>query len=282
MSNSRFCDPMVDFAFKRIFGSEQYKEATIGLINSFITDRKVREVNFINTEIQGLAEEDRKSCVDVLCTGEDGTRFIIEMQVVKQDHFRERTVLYASTLIAHFAEKGSRWDYRLKPTCVISVLDFELPHTEGTSPNDSCIYHYASREETNGELLPGAPEFVFLEPKRFKKSSGELAGYREKWLYLLKTSKNLDVIPNEFIKEGCFQAYFNGSETAKFTKEERMEYDKAMITKTDIEYGKEYARKEGFKEGKLEVARKMLAGGFDVKTISELTGLTPGEISELK
>ena len=30
----RFADPTNDFAFKRIFGTEQYKDATIGLLNS--------------------------------------------------------------------------------------------------------------------------------------------------------------------------------------------------------------------------------------------------------
>ena len=47
---TRFADPMVDWTFKRIFGTEQYKDATIGLLNSLITDRQVRDVSFLNVE----------------------------------------------------------------------------------------------------------------------------------------------------------------------------------------------------------------------------------------
>lgn len=33
-SNTRFADPTVDFAFKRIFGTEQYKDATFEMQNA--------------------------------------------------------------------------------------------------------------------------------------------------------------------------------------------------------------------------------------------------------
>ena len=57
-----FADPTVDFAFKRIFGSPQYRMATIGLLNSFLpTEKQISDVEFINAEIQGLAHDDRNS-----------------------------------------------------------------------------------------------------------------------------------------------------------------------------------------------------------------------------
>ena len=175
----KFCDPTNDWAFKRIFGSEQYKAATIGFINSMLPERQICDVEFLNVEIPGFTAEDRKSCVDILCRGNDGSSFIIEMQIVEQEFFRQRTVLYASTLISHLAEKGDRWDYELKPTYVISVIDFRL---NDLVPED-CISHYVSQECRTGAVLPGAPEFFFLEPKRFRKKESELQTYQEKWLF---------------------------------------------------------------------------------------------------
>ena len=302
----KFCDPTNDWAFKRIFGSEQYKDATIGFINSMLPEKQIRDVEFLNVEIPGFTVEDRKSCVDILCRGNDGSAFVIEMQVVEQEFFRQRTVLYASTLISHLAEKGDRWDYELKPTYVISVIDFEL---NDTVPDD-CISHYVSKECKTGTILPGAPEFFFLEPKRFKKKENELKTYQEKWLFLLRNAKSLSVIPETFSGDKAFDAYFSASETANMTKDERILYDHAMITKTDIEYGKLYSfkkgkaegkaeglaegeakgraegeakgrtegRAEGMAEGKTEVARAMLKENIPFETICRITGFTPEQM----
>ena len=83
--------------------------------------------------------------------------------------------------------------------------------------------------------------------------------------------------------------------------EDRIKYIKAMNTERDtynqIEYahesGREEGREEGLKEGREEgraegvkqtsfdIAKRMLEKGIDIETISELTGLTEKEISEL-
>lgn len=44
----------------------------------------------------------------------------------------------------------------------------------------------------------------------------------------------------------------------------------------------EELRKEGKKEGKLEVAKKMLQANIDTEQIVELTGLTIEEIEKIK
>ena len=83
--------------------------------------------------------------------------------------------------------------------------------------------------------------------------------------------------------------------------EDRIKYIKAMNTERDtynqIEYARESGReegreeglKEGLKEGRAEgvkqtsfdIAKRMLEKEIDIETISELTGLTDKEISEL-
>ncbi len=46
-----YADPTIDFAFKRIFGTERFKAATIGPLNSIIKDVNIVDVSFLNTEI---------------------------------------------------------------------------------------------------------------------------------------------------------------------------------------------------------------------------------------
>ena len=56
-------------------------------------------------------------------------------------------------------------------------------------------------------------------------------------------------------------------------------------TYNQIEYARETGREEGREEGSkqksFDIARRMLQKGIDIETISELTGLTEKEISEL-
>lgn len=63
----KFADATVDFAFKRIFGTEKYKAATISLLNSIITDRHIVNVSFPNKELVGETSDSRKAEIDVIC-----------------------------------------------------------------------------------------------------------------------------------------------------------------------------------------------------------------------
>ena len=78
-------------------------------------------------------------------------------------------------------------------------------------------------------------------------------------------------------------------ELAQLDDEDRIKYIKAMNTERDtynqIEYARETGREEGREEGakqrSCDIAKRMLEKGIDIETISELTGLTEKEISEL-
>ena len=98
---------------------------------------------------------------------------------------------------------------------------------------------------------------------------------------------------------------FNG----KFIEVERMEYDKAVITKTDIKYGMKYQYETGVKdgvekgraeglqegiergkaegyekgvaEGRLEIARNFLKQGLSLESIAAGTGLDIEQVRKL-
>ena len=57
---ARFIDPRVDWAFKRIFGSEDTKECLITFLNGLFEDELViKDVTFAKTEKLGLRPDDR-------------------------------------------------------------------------------------------------------------------------------------------------------------------------------------------------------------------------------
>ncbi len=84
-----YADPTVDFAFKRIFGTERFKAATVGLLNSVIKDVNIVDVTFLNTEVAPENKDDKKCVIDVLAADDQGNNFIVEMQNAKQAKVRK-------------------------------------------------------------------------------------------------------------------------------------------------------------------------------------------------
>ena len=77
---ARFIDPRVDWAFKRIFGSEDTKECLITFLNGLFEDELViKDVTFAKIEKLGLRPDDRGVVFDVYCVTNEGKHVIVEM-----------------------------------------------------------------------------------------------------------------------------------------------------------------------------------------------------------
>ena len=77
---ARFIDPRVDWAFKRIFGSEDTKECLITFLNGLFEDELViKDVTFAKTEKLGLRPDDRGVVFDVYCITDEGKHVIVQL-----------------------------------------------------------------------------------------------------------------------------------------------------------------------------------------------------------
>ena len=119
----------------------------------------------------------------------------------------------------------------------------------------------------------------------------------EKWFYSMKHMGRMERLPEE-LRVQVFERLFEACEIARFTPEEKLEYEHDMMTERDytnilntyraealaegIAEGKIEGIAEGEArgktEGKMEVARAMKAKGLGMALISELTGLSEEEI----
>jgi predicted transposase/invertase (TIGR01784 family) len=78
-------DPKVDLAFKKVFGSEAYKDLTVSLINAVLTpppDRRVVSVQLLNPYSERMTLDDKLSVLDVKARDQRGWLFNLEMQMV--------------------------------------------------------------------------------------------------------------------------------------------------------------------------------------------------------
>ncbi|MEP7109914.1 MAG: PD-(D/E)XK nuclease family transposase [Ferruginibacter sp.] len=73
----RYVDPLSDFGFKLLFGSEPNKDLLIAFLNDLFQGRKsIVDLVYNKNEQQGPQAGFRKSIFDLTCTEMDGTKFI--------------------------------------------------------------------------------------------------------------------------------------------------------------------------------------------------------------
>lgn len=301
-----FADATYDVPFKRIFGTEKFKAATIGMLNSIIKHRHITDVTYINTELTPESVKGKKSLIDVLCKDETGARFIVEVQRSKQPWFRQRTVFYSSKVISLLDGNSGTSEYDLPESYVIAFLNFSFEEFEpDVDLTDRYMLHYVTMDDNRKIKLPGSPEYYFFDLERFDKNPENISDETDFWIYLLKESKTFEQVPQSFVGNDSFEAYFEASKVANFSKEEALDYEKEMMTERDIINGLNYAKAEartkglaegkaegkaegraegkaeGFAEAKVEVARAMKARNLDYNLIQEITGLSLSEIEKL-
>src|SRR5277367_4553342 len=122
----KYIDPLVDFAFKKIFASEPNKDLLIAFLNEVFCGRKVIvDLVYNKNEHPGDLKDEGGAIFDLLCTGEKGERFLIEVQRGRQGLFKERAVFYTSRLISEQAPKGGRstWAYNITEVYLIALLE---------------------------------------------------------------------------------------------------------------------------------------------------------------
>ena len=294
----RFIDPKTDFAFKRIFGSDQSHEILISFLNSMIYNGEaiVQDLEILNPyqppKIVGI----KASYLDVrakLCTGET---VIIEMQVLNVSWFEKRVLYNAAKGYAIQADAGMHYT-ALNPVIALTITDFEM------FPEFSdVISRFVLKERRTLVDYPVCDiELIFAELPKFTLSIDQSISLTEKWLYFLKNAPSLAVIPNSMETIPALQQAFQIAQQSTLNREELEELEKQQIylqdqrgvitkaveigVKKGLKKGRQEGQKEGRQEGrqdeKVEIAQRLLAV-LDDETIAATTGLSIAEIQSLR
>ena len=86
----RYIDPLTDFGFKRLFGNEPNKEILIDFLNQlFLGQKVIKNLTYSQTEFYGDNGDSKRAIFDLLCTGDNGEQFIVEMQRGRQTFLKK-------------------------------------------------------------------------------------------------------------------------------------------------------------------------------------------------
>jgi predicted transposase/invertase (TIGR01784 family) len=294
-----YMDPFTDYGFKKLFGEEDSKIYLIDFLNSVLTGflPEISELTYSKNEHLGNKAIDRNAVFDLYCKSPKGERFIIELQKVKQDYFKQRSLFYSTFAIQEQAKKGA-WDFNLAPVYCIGILNFSLNDTLNHPLNTPQKYitkakildiesHQAVIEELN---------FAFIECSKFDKTLNEHSSKQDKWLYVLSHLANLNGMPSD-LSEPLFEAFFQKANVLKLAFKERALYNASLSYSRDLHNieaqnyakGKEEGMAEGEKKGEargkkeaaIQMVRALKAQGVETNIIMAATGLTADEINQI-
>ena len=291
---ARFIDPRVDWAFKRIFGSEDTKECLITFLNGLFEDELViKDVTFAKTEKLGLRPGDRGVVFDVYCVTNEGKHVIVEMQKKEQEYFADRALYYTARAIVQQGVRGI-WDYHLAPVYTVCFMDFVLD-----SPilkkfrTDLVLTDLQTHQRVSDRM-----RIVYLQLPLFDKhTEAECMDIFNCWIYIMKNMNMFEQMPFSE-KYPVFRKLAEIGDLRKLSREELELYDEDIKNMRDIyatrkfdekrgmekgiAKGRVEGRAEGKTEGKAEVARNLLAMGMSWSEIIQATGLTEDQLKQLQ
>ena len=271
LSGDRYINPLTDFGFKRLFGTEPNKNLLIDFLNVILPPQhRVKDLTYRSNENLGNTPLDRKAVFDLYCQSEKGEKFIVEMQKAKHNYFKDRSIYYASFPIQDQAEKGD-WNYKLDPVYTIGILDFVFDEDK----NDENLLHIVELKDQNCKVFYEKLKFIYLELPKFKKTIDQLNDHFDKWLFLLKHLPDLEEPPLP-LQENVFMQLFEVARITNFSPSEREAYENSLKYYRDMNGVIETAREEGKAKGVQEGKSSLL-----LKLLSRKLGTIPDEIKIL-
>lgn len=287
----RYINPHTDFGFYRLFGSESNKDLLKSFLNAIFHDEQnVQDVTYLNSEQFDDHIDACRTVFDVYCENDRGEKFIVEIQNVYHEFYKNHTIYYSTFPIREQAQRGGDWDFHLNSVYTIGLLNFNF--ADGL--DDAHRWHHEVKlmEVDTKEVFYDKLTYVYVEIPKFDKTESELVTMYDKWMYVLKNLSRLMERPAA-LQERVFTRLFEQAEISKFNPTELKLYEDSVNAYRDIVNAiktaekKKYAegREEGLAEGRtewrIEIARKLREINMQTNEIAIITKLSIEEIEKL-
>jgi predicted transposase/invertase (TIGR01784 family) len=266
---SRYLDPKIDLAFKRVFG--EHKDLLKSFLNALLPlpeNAPIESLDYLNPEqVPELPGLFKNSIVDVKCRDAQGRTFIVEMQMLWSTSFRQRIVFGASQAYVKQLYAGQNYAC-LQPVYALAITNQIFDHS-----SDSYYHHYQIVNLENTQERLEDLQFVFIELPKFKPAntvqSTTVRRMQIKWLRFLKEVGLHDTdLDAEFIGDAEIQTALQLLETAGLTEQELEAYhvhmDKLRIEPTVLHD----AEAKGESRAMSKVVKALHATGMDAEQIS--------------
>lgn len=272
----RFLDIRTDFAFKKVFGSEDSKDILLSFLNSvidFAKGRRLADLSIVDPYNIPMLKGMKDSYVDVKAILSDGSRVIIEMQVLNHPGFEKRVLYNAAKNYSIQLNEGDAY-HLLNPVIALTLTDFVLFPGQ---PMSNC---FKLQEKASFINYSDDIELIFIELPKFVKTETELWTVQDKWLYFIKNAGELAYVPQNLEREQ--EKAYNMANHANLTAEElelqRRKRDFIMIQKSSIELALKQGIEQGIEKNRHETIGNAHRAGIPAETIASIVGLEVAEV----
>ncbi|MDM8541793.1 Rpn family recombination-promoting nuclease/putative transposase [Desulfococcaceae bacterium HSG9] len=296
-------NPRVDFAFKKLFGSEENKDLLISLLNAILSESEhIAYVELKNPYSLADYQAGKMSILDIKARDEFGRWFNVEMQIGYDFNFDKRSIYYWAKLVTEQLGEGMMFK-ELKKTYSINILDFNFIPDIDEFHN---LYKIINVNTGKDDKLHDIFELHYIELRKFTKPYHELATALDRWSAFLTRAHELEPasLPKELASDKEITKAVQAVDRM-FDEEERKIYDVRMHTLIEVkskiasaeekglargmERGMEQGLAQGMEQGltqgmeqeKRNIAISLL-DVLDVEIIALKTGLPTEEIERLK
>lgn len=277
-------NPRVDFAFKKLFGSEENKDLLISLINAIVSEEdRVAEIELKNPYNLADYQAGKISILDIKAKSEKGRWYNVEMQISEDYNFDKRAIYYWAKLVTEQLSESMMFR-ELKKTISINILDFNfIPNTRDFH---NC-YKIINTATGIDDKLHDVFELHYIELRKFDKPYPEITTALDRWSTFLTKAHQLNKhdVPEQLRSDPAIVKAITAVDRM-FDEDERQVYETRMQALADVESkiasaeekglekGREQGREQGRDEAAQAIARNLLKQGLDYETIAQATGLT--------
>jgi predicted transposase/invertase (TIGR01784 family) len=273
-----FINPKIDFAFKKIFGSEQSKDILISFLNAVLYQERpeIQDLTILNPyqapKIRGVKD----TYLDVKAQLSNGSFIIIEMQVLNVEGFEKRVLYNAAKAYSIQLDQGQSYSL-LNPVIALTITDFVMfPELE------ALISRFVLKEKKFFIDYPIHDiELVFIELPKFNQSLEQLSSLLDQWLYFLKYAYELDQVPETMARVPELQHAFEMANRAILSREELDDLEHQEFFIHDQRNAIIKAQRISIEQTQLQIARNLL-DQLDNEAIAKATALSVEIIESLR
>ena len=254
-----FINPKTDFAFKKIFGSNQSKEILISFLNAILYPGQtvIQELEIHNPYLFPQIQEIKDTYLDIKANITGNKTVIIEMQILNVEAFRKRILDNATKAYSTQLITGERY-HLLNPVIAITITDFEM-----FEETDEVISRFVFKEKRRlVDYLADELELVFIELPKFNRKLHELQNVADKWIYFLKEANILDAVPDTMRSVPEIMQAFRIANKASLTREELEDLERREMYIQDRRGAIALATRKGINEGKIALILRQIEHRF--------------------
>lgn len=273
--------PKLDIVFQCLFGKNHVK-----ITKSFVQALLEEEIKSIkiNEDKELIRErpEDKLGVLDLQLDVNNNEKVDVEIQLLDKDNFIERLLFYITRMYSNQIKIGE--DYKnAKRVVLVAIIDFEIEEMKNIDKMESKWKLIETENRQN--ILTDLIEINIICLKRANEEyNRNKNNIKAQWMLFLDNpeSKEVQAIveENEDIKEATITVN-KMSEDEKMQRLADLRLKAIMDEKAIRRAGYKEGVKNGIEEGKIQIAKKLIAEGKDIKYISNLTELTEEEIKNL-